>query len=110
MPGAGVVGDVGKVACGTQQFLAAVQLAGDGIKHALDQHGLVFKVGNHSTGVRQVLAAEEGCAALEVHKHQVELVRRVRCGKRNNDFLKQFGLTTTGSSDAEPVWAHATER
>ncbi len=60
------------VAGGAQQLLAAVHLAVQGVAHPVDQGGLVGQVGDHRGGVRQLVQAEEGRAALEVDEDEVE--------------------------------------
>ncbi len=108
--GGGVLGDVGEVARLAQHLLPAVELAGDGVEHALHQHGLVRQVGDHRRRVRQSLTAEERGTTLEVDEHEVEFVGAVGRRQGDDERAQQLRLAAARRTDAQPVRPHATVR
>ena len=105
-----VLRDSREVARLPQQLLAPGHLAADGVLHAVDEDQLVGEVRDHGRHVRQPLHAEERRAALEIHQHQVQLVRAMRGGQRQHDRFQQLRFAGARRAYAQPVRADAALR
>ncbi len=105
-----VVVDVGVVAGRAQQLLAPLELAPDGIPHAVDLREVVGEVGDDGGDVRHLRHAGERGTALEVGEDEVQRLRGVRDGQAQYQRAQQFGLAGTGRAHAQAVRAHAVLR
>ena len=103
-----VLGDADQVARGAQRLLAAGDLAGQRVGHAVDERELVGEVGDHRGDVREAGEAEERGAALEVDEYEVELRRGVGGREPQHEGAQQLALARTGGADAQPVRTAAT--
>ncbi len=102
-----VVVDVGVVARVAQHLLAPVELAPDGVAHAVHQREVVRQVGDHGGDVRHLRHAGEGGAALEVREDEVQGLRGVRHRQTEDERAQQLRLAGTGRAHAQAVRAHA---
>jgi hypothetical protein len=102
-----VVVDVGVVARVAQEFLAAVELAADGVAHAVDERQVVREVGDHGRHVRHLRHAGEGGAALEVREDEVQGLRGVGDREAEDQGAQQLGLAGAGRAHTQSVRAHA---
>ena len=105
-----VVEDGAEPARLAEQFLPADQLAVNGGLHAADQGSLVGQVGDDGRGVRQLVEAQEGRAALEVDQDEVQGFRRVCRRQREDQGPQQFALARAGGADEHAVRPHPAQR
>ena len=80
------------VSRGTQLLLAALELAGEGGLHPVDQGEVVREIRDHAAAVREPLQQGEREAALEVGERQLDVVRPVGRGERAHQGAQQLAL------------------
>ena len=98
-PGMFIIGDIREVACGPEQFLPAVHLAGERVLHPRDEVRLVGQVGDDRRHMTYPVQAQKRRTALEVDQHQIEDVRRMSRNHPEDQRAQEFRLSRTGSTN-----------
>gem|GEM_PF-4444121 len=109
LPAGPVLPDVGQVAGGSQEFLAAALLADEGVAHPVDEAEVLVEVGDDAGHVGQLGQAGEGGAALEVDQDHGQVLGGMGGGQGGQEGPQQLRLPRAGGADHQAVGAVASE-